>query len=91
MRRTDSTVARVEARVDGGEPLGDPGRLGAPLEVGQVLLATPPVHGHDRHEAAAGHEADEQQPPLEFRHQAGRIGREALTVRTGAPAYTRPR
>ena len=74
-RRTDSTVrGSIEPRAAAREPLGDPGRLRPPLELADVLLAPPPVHRHDRDEAAAGDEPDEQQPPLEFRHQAGRIG-----------------
>lgn len=60
-----------------GQPIGDPGRLGALLELADVLLAPTAFHRNHRHEAAAGHEADEQQPPLEFRHVAGRIGRVA--------------
>jgi hypothetical protein len=74
------------------QALGDPVRLGGPLELVEVGLAALAVHRHDRDEAAAGDEADEQQPPLELRHQGGRIGR------TAAPggirrrrAYTRPR
>jgi len=54
--------------------VGDPGRLGALLELTDVLLAAAAVHRDDGDEAAAGDEADEQQPPLEFRHVAGRIG-----------------
>jgi hypothetical protein len=57
------------------EPVGNPCRLGALLELAHVLLAPAAFHRNHRHEAAAGHEADEQQPPLEFRHVAGRIGR----------------
>ena len=57
--------------------LRDPRRLGALLEVADILLPAPPVHRHDKDEAPAGHEADEEQPPLEFRHVAGRIGRVA--------------
>jgi len=67
---------RVEATTT-SELLGDPARLGALLELADVLLAAPAVHRHDRDEAAAGDETDEQQPPLEFRHVAGRIGRVA--------------
>jgi hypothetical protein len=55
----------------------DPGGLGALLQLADVLLAPAAVHRHDRDEAAAGDQADEQQPPLEFRHVAGRIGRVA--------------
>jgi hypothetical protein len=58
-----------------GELLGDPGGLGALLELADVLLAPPPLHRDDRDEASARHEPDEQEPPLEFRHVAGRIGR----------------
>jgi hypothetical protein len=54
--------------------VGDPGRLRALLELTDVLLAAAAVHRDDGDEAAAGDEADEQQPPLEFRHVAGRIG-----------------
>jgi hypothetical protein len=59
------------------ELIGDPGGLGALLELTDVLLAAPALHRHDRHEAPAGDEADEEEPPLEFRHVAGRIGRVA--------------
>jgi len=58
-----------------GELLGDPCGLGALLELADVLLAAPPLHRDNRDEAPARHEPDEQQPPLEFRHVAGRIGR----------------
>jgi hypothetical protein len=58
-----------------GQPVGDPRRLGALLELADILLAPAALHRHDRDEAPAGDEADEQQPPLEFRHVAGRIGR----------------
>jgi hypothetical protein len=54
--------------------VGDPGRLGALLKLADVLLAATAVHRDDSNEPAAGDEADEQQPPLEFRHVAGRIG-----------------
>jgi hypothetical protein len=77
----------VDSTARTGEPLRDPGRLGSPLELRDVLLAPPDVRRHDRDEAAPGHEPDDEQPPLEFRHLAGRIGRGA---RLG-PAYTRPR
>jgi hypothetical protein len=70
-----------------GEPLGDPGRLGSPLQLCDVLLAPPSVRRHDGDEAATGHEPDDEQPPLEFCHLAGRIGRGAPR----SPAYTRPR
>ena len=69
------------------EPIGDPGRLGPPLQLRDVVLAPPTVRRHDRNEAAPGHEPDDEQPPLEFRHLAGRIGRGAPP----GPAYTRPR
>ncbi|HEX3265236.1 MAG TPA: hypothetical protein VHR16_06165 [Candidatus Limnocylindrales bacterium] len=52
-----------------GEPLGDPVRLRGPLQVLEVHLAALSVHRHDRDEAAAGDEADEQEPPLEVRHR----------------------
>jgi hypothetical protein len=77
----------IDIRAGTGEPLGDPGRLGPPLELGDVLLAPPSVGRHDGDEAATGHEPDDEQPPLEFRHLAGRIGRGA----PASPAYTRPR
>jgi hypothetical protein len=70
-----------------GQPIGDPADLGAPFELGQVLVATPGVHLNDRDQAAPGHEPDDQQPPLELSHQAGRIG----VRRAAGPAYTRPR
>jgi hypothetical protein len=57
--------------------IGDPGGLGALLELPDVLLAPPRLHRHDCDEPPAGNEAHEQQPPLEFRHVAGRIGRVA--------------
>jgi len=65
--------SRIDEPIGAGEPLRDPVRLGSPLEVCEVLLAAPAVHRHDRDEAAAGHEPDQQEPPLEFRHQPGRI------------------
>ena len=82
--------SRIEVAIPGSKPVGDPRRLGAALHVVEVLVAPPPVHRNDRDEAAAGNEADEQQPPLEFRHQGGRIGLEALAVPPGLAAYTRP-
>ena len=82
---------RIQVTIPGREPIGDPRRLGAALDLVEVLLAPPPVHGNDRDEAAAGHEADEQQPPLEFRHQGGRIGLGASSVPAGLAAYTRRR
>jgi hypothetical protein len=57
--------------------VGDPGGLGALLELADVLLPAPPLHRDHCDEAAAGNEADEEEPPLEFRHVAGRIGRVA--------------
>jgi hypothetical protein len=77
----------IDTTAGSGEPLGDPGGLGSPLELRDVLLAPPPVRRHDSDEAATGHEPDDEQPPLEFRHLAGRIGRGARP----SPAYTRPR
>jgi hypothetical protein len=70
------TQDRLDGRgVDAiGELVRDPGCLGALLELADVLLAAPAVHRHDRNETAAGNEPDEQQPPLEFGHVAGRIG-----------------
>jgi hypothetical protein len=65
---------RVDPLARAGEPLGDPVGLGPPLELPEVLLAPLPVHGRDPDEGAARDEADEQQPPLELRHQPGRIG-----------------
>jgi hypothetical protein len=61
----------------GRELIGDPGGLGPLLQLADVLLASPAVHRDDRNEPAARHEPDEQQPPLEFGHVAGRIGRVA--------------
>jgi hypothetical protein len=76
---------RVHPHLGAGEAIGDPGRLGPSLELDEILLAPPPVHRHDRDEPAARHEADEQQPPLEFRHQPGRIGPDEPGL---VPAYT---
>jgi hypothetical protein len=67
---------RFDPMTAAGETFGDPGGLGSPLQVRDVLLAPPAVHGHDGHEPAARDEAHEQQPPLELRHQGGRIGRD---------------
>ena len=53
-----------------GQPLRDPVCLGGPLEGIEIDLAALPVHRHHRDEAAAGHEANEQEPPLEVRHGA---------------------
>jgi len=71
--RTPRRVATSPCAV-GGQLVGDPRRLGALLELADVLLPAPSVHRHDGNEAAARDKADEQQPPLEFRHVAGRIG-----------------
>jgi hypothetical protein len=75
--------ARVDPTILAREPLRDPGRLGLALDLLEVLLAPPAVHRHDRDEAAARDQTDDEQPPLELRHQPGSIGR--------GPAYTRPR
>jgi hypothetical protein len=69
-----------ECRIDrpavaAAQAVRDPRRLGPLLELAHVLLAAAAIHREDRDEAPAGDEADEQQPPLEFRHVAGRIGR----------------
>ena len=66
---------RVDPHVRAGELINDPGRLRAPFEADDVLLAPPAVHRDDGHQPAARDEAHEQQPPLELRHQGGRIGR----------------
>ena len=85
--RLDASGIHHRCTILGGEPIRDPGRLGAPLEPLDVLLPPPAIHRDDGDEAPAGDESDEQQPPLEFRHVAGRIGpRVAL-----GPKYTRPR
>jgi hypothetical protein len=68
---------RARANAPRPELIGDPGRLRALLHLRHVLLAPPPVHRHDGDDPAARDEADEQQPPLELRHVAGRIGRVA--------------
>jgi hypothetical protein len=56
------------------KPVCDPRRLAPTLKLAEVLLTSTAVHQDHRHEAAAGHEPDDQQPPLELRHQAERIG-----------------
>jgi len=58
----------IQGSLAGGEPLGDPAGLGPLLELAHVLLAAPALHRNDRDEAAAGDEADDEQPPLELRH-----------------------
>jgi hypothetical protein len=75
-RRGVGAAARVAGAMD-VELVRDPARLGALLELADVLLAAARVHRHHRHQAPAGDEAHEQEPPLEFRHVAGRIGRAA--------------
>ena len=77
MRPQHSLDGRRIRAAAAAELIGDPGGLGTFLELADVLLAPPAVHRHDCDEAAAGDEADDQQPPLEFRHVAGRIGRVA--------------
>ena len=63
--------SRVDPPATGGEPLADPGRLGRQLAVLDVLVVPCAIEVDDRHEAAAGHEAEQEQPPLELGHQAG--------------------
>jgi len=72
--RLDGRSVGPAAPVPAGELVGDPGGLGPLLELADVLLPPPALHRHDCDEATAGDEADEQQPPLELRHVAGRIG-----------------
>jgi hypothetical protein len=73
---------------DGGwQAIGDPRHLGPLLELGEVVVPAARVHLNDRDEAAPGHEPDDEQPPLELRHQGGRIGLRGVA----GPAYTRPR
>jgi hypothetical protein len=74
MRAQDPLDRRRVGTPAAGELVRDPGGLGALLKLADVLLAPLAVHRHDGDEAAAGDEADEQQPPLEFGHVAGRIG-----------------
>lgn len=83
--------AFVDVPVTRTEPRGDPVRLGPPLEVGEIFLATTTVRRYDRHETPARHEPNEEQPPLEFRHQAGRIGARRVRGRGQVSRYTRPR
>ncbi len=64
----------VQRGVEACQLVGDPCRLGAALQLCEVLLAPPAIHRDDRDEAPAGDEPDDQQPPLEFGHVAGRIG-----------------
>jgi hypothetical protein len=78
---------------------GNPGRLGSQLVIVDVDLAAPGVHVHGRDDAAAGHQADDQQPPLELGHQAGSsapagafAGRSVFSTAASLPAaaYTPP-
>ena len=80
----------AERSIASAEAVGDPCRLCPSFEVSEILIAATAVHRDDRDESPAGHEPDEQQPPLEFRHQAGRIGPAAAAGGGGPPAYTRP-
>jgi hypothetical protein len=87
-------------RIDGfavPELIRDPGGLRLALELADVLLAATAVHRHHRHETAASDQADDEQPPLEFRHVAGkdraapRSAPRGELSRLTTPAYTRPR
>lgn len=65
----------IDVAVEAVDPLGDPVRLGLALEIVEVVLAAPGMHGDHGDEPAASNEPDEEQPPLERSHQPGRIGR----------------
>jgi hypothetical protein len=83
---------RVQPLGTAGEPVDDPGGLRLAFEADEVLLAAPAVHRHDGDEPATRDEPDEQQPPLELGHQAGRIGPGGgSSGGPFVPAYTRPR
>jgi hypothetical protein len=72
MQREDGFDRRpIERATGAAHPLRDPVRLGGPLELVEVVLPAPAVHGQHGDEPAACNEPDEQQPPLEVRHQAG--------------------
>jgi len=55
------------------QAFADPRRLGGPLALTDLVLATGAVHEDQRHEAAAGDQADDQQPPLKLGHQGCRV------------------
>jgi hypothetical protein len=57
----------------GRQAFADPGRLGGPLALIDLVLAASAVHEDERHEAAAGDQADDQEPPLELGHQGCRV------------------
>jgi len=73
----DRRRVRADAPGAARELVGDPGGLGPLFELADVLLPPPAFHRNDCDEAATRNEADDQQPPLEFGHVAGRIGRVA--------------
>lgn len=62
-------LARVEAPVTAAEPRRDPAGLGRQLGLLDVLVTTGTVEEDDGDEPAAGHQPDEEQPPLELGHQ----------------------
>jgi len=55
----------------GREPFGDPRRFGPAFVLGDVPVVPVAFHEDDRDEAAAGHDSDEEQPPLELGHLGG--------------------
>jgi hypothetical protein len=62
-------LARVKTPFAAAQPRRDPAGLGRELGLVEVLLASGAVEEDHGDEAAAGDEADEQQPPLELGHQ----------------------
>ena len=75
----------------GGDPLG----LGRQLRFVDVRIATGAVEEDDRNEPAAGHQPDEQQPPLELGHQrwpgVRRIGASLRAIVPTVPRRYTPR
>jgi hypothetical protein len=87
--RTPVEVARKRR-----DPGGDPGRLGPKLILVDVLVAPTAFHVDGGDDGAAGDEPDDEQPPLELGHQAGRraAGSDVSTAASlPAAAYTPPR
>ena len=87
-RRTASAPAHRQVAAL-GEARGDPVRLGRQLRLVDVLVAAGAVEEDGGHQAAAGHQADEEQPPLELGHQPGPVAvrhRRESTSNSGAPS-----
>jgi hypothetical protein len=84
----------VEVAGERREARRDPGRLCPQLLFVDVLVAPPGVHVDGRDDPAPGDEPHDEQPPLEFGHQAGdRAGRHEVSTAASLPVapYTPPR